>query len=82
MALTASGTVTQIVVSNNTSVVAVPQCTQYKFRVNSTQWNAEILDQVFFGKKAQETMRESSGCKILLSNNELYTEFRIMNLIS
>ena len=73
---TASGTVTQIVVSNNTSVVAVPQCTQYKFRVNSTQWNTEILDKVFFGKNAQENRRDSSGNKILLNNYELYTEFR------
>ena len=75
MALTPSGTVTQIVVSNNTSVVAVPQCTQYKFRVNSTQWNTEILDKVF-GRKAQENRRDSSGNKIVLSNYELYTEFR------
>ena len=53
-AFTNGHSVTQIVVSNHTSVVAVPQSTQYMFRVKSTRCNTEILDYVFFDKKAQE----------------------------
>ena len=67
---------TPIVVSNHTSVHGVPECTQYMFRVKSTRWNTEICDNVFFDKKAQGRMRDSSGSKKLLSNSELYTGFR------